>query len=61
MTPLERKAYNKQYYDNRKDVILTNLSKRIKCEKCSRVVAQSTMRLHQQRALCKKFSKIQFA
>jgi hypothetical protein len=60
MDPEKRKIYNEKYYNSNRLAILAGLNKKVKCEKCGRVVTYSRLNFHKETKLCKKFSTVIF-
>lgn len=60
MTPEERKEYYKKYYAVNRETILGNLSKKVKCANCSRIISLSYLAPHLKSKLCEKYGKIKF-
>ena len=60
MTPEERKEYNKVYYEVKRETILATLNKKVKCQKCSRIICMSSLKSHALSKLCLKFSNIEY-
>lgn len=56
----KRKVYNEKYYNNNRIQILAGLTKKVKCERCNRIVSYSRMSIHLTTKLCDKFSKLNF-
>ncbi len=49
----QRKLYNKQYYENNKDRILTKLTSKVNCEFCNRQVSFANLQKHYVLPICK--------
>jgi hypothetical protein len=60
MDSSKRKMYNEKYYNNNRVAILAGLNKKVKCEKCGRVVSYQRLNFHKETKLCKKFSQVVF-
>ena len=48
-----RKEYNKNYYQNNKDKILTKLTSKVNCEFCNRQVSFANLQKHYVLPICK--------
>ena len=48
-----RKEYNKNYYQNNKDKILTKLNSKVNCEFCNRQVSFCNLNKHFNLPICK--------
>ena len=48
-----RKSYNKNYYENNKDRILTKLTSKVNCEFCNRTVSFANLQKHYVLPICK--------
>lgn len=57
MTPEERKIYNKKYYGDKKDKILSKLSEKIECEVCKRQVRRQNLPKHKLTFVCKRIAE----
>ena len=49
----KRKEYNKNYYQNNKDVILEKLKTKVECEFCKRKVSACNLNKHYTLSICK--------
>ncbi len=54
MTPEERIAYNKVYYDKHRTIILQKALKKVVCQFCNRSVIYNTLPKHKKSNICKK-------
>ena len=53
----QRKLYNKEYYQNNKDKILTKLNSKVNCEFCNRTVSYANLAKHYVLPICKATQK----
>ncbi len=49
----QRKLYNKEYYQNNKDKILTKLNSKVNCEFCNRTLSFCNLKKHYLLPICK--------
>lgn len=51
-------GYNRKYYDENKERILSKMCQKVECMFCHRFVIQSAILRHQRTALCERKSKL---
>ena len=49
-----RKQYNKNYYENNKNVILEKLTKKVNCQLCNRQVSSCNLNNHYKLSICQR-------
>ncbi|MEY3751756.1 MAG: hypothetical protein RLZZ354_297 [Pseudomonadota bacterium] len=49
-----RKLYNKQYYENNKNKILTKLTSKVNCEFCNRKISACNLNKHYTLPICER-------
>ena len=53
MDQTQRKQYNKNYYENNKNVILEKLKTKVECQFCNRKVSSCNLNKHYTLPICK--------
>jgi ribosomal protein S7 len=61
MTDEDKKDYQKKYYENYKDKIISRLVEKIQCEHCKRLISRCNMQKHCRTIKCKtKQRRVEF-
>ena len=50
---MDKKEYNKKYYEKNKETIASKLYAKVTCEKCGRKVSHQNLKKHQRSSRCK--------
>ena len=53
---MDKKEYNKKYYEKNKETIASKLYAKVTCEKCGRKVSHQNLKKHQKSSKCKAVS-----
>ncbi len=55
---MDKKEYNKKYYEANKEKIASKLYAKVTCEKCDKCVSHQNLKKHQKTSYCKSKSYI---